>query len=156
MERHATVTATVAARPADVYELLTDITRLTEWNACIDALVEEPSVFETGAQWVVRMHVPGMPKWDSRSTVVELDPRARRFVHRTQSDDGNPSYAIWTWQVDEAKDGASQVTVTWSLNPKTWFRRTIAVRIRHRQLKNEVAQSLQKIPARLALHDPAG
>jgi len=156
MERHATVTVPVDAPPADVYDLLSDIRRLTEWNDCIEALVEEPSVFETGAQWVVRMHVPGMPRWDSRSTVQELDPRARRFVHRTQSDDGNPSFALWTWQVDDAANGGSAVTVTWSLNPKTRFRKVIAARIRHRQLKGEVARSLAKIPATLALHHAAG
>src|SRR3954468_5066876 len=98
MERHATVTVPVAAPPAAVYELITDVGRLTEWNDCIEALVETPSVFETGAQWGVRMHVPGMGRGDSRSTVAELDVRARRFVHRTQTDDGNPSWAIWTWQ----------------------------------------------------------
>lgn len=156
MERHATITAHVAAPPADVYELLTDIDRLPEWNDCIEALVEKPSEFETGAQWVVRMHVPGMPRWDSRSTVLELDPRARRFVHRTQSDDGNPSWAQWTWQVDGADDGGSTVTVTWSLNPQTRFRKWVAARIRHRQLGGEVARSLAKVPATLALHHAAG
>jgi uncharacterized protein YndB with AHSA1/START domain len=156
MERHATVTAHVAAPPAAVYELLSDIERLTEWNDCIEALVEMPSAFETGAQWVVRMHVAGMGRWDSRSTVQELDQRARRFVHRTQTDDGNPSYAIWTWQVDDGAGGGSTVTVTWSLNPKTRFRRWIAARMRHRQLRGEVARSLAKIPATLGLHHAAG
>lgn len=156
MERHATVTANVDASPADVFELLTDITRLSDWNDRIEALVERPTVFEAGAQWVVRMHVPGMPRWDSRSTVQELDPRARRFVHRTQSDDGNPSFAIWTWQVDDAGDGASTVTATWSLNPKTRFRNLIAAPIRHRQLEKEVARSLAKMPAAIALHHAAG
>lgn len=156
MERHATVTAVVAAPPADVYELLTDVERLPEWNHCIEAVVEMPTVFEAGSQWVVRMHVPGMPRWDSRSTVRELDPRAHRFVHRTQSDDGNPSFAIWTWQVDDAGGGQSTVTASWSLNPKTWGRKLIGARIRHRQLRGEVTRSLEKIPATLALHHAAG
>ena len=79
----------------------------------------------------------------------ELDSRvtnrdARRFVHRSQSDDGNPSYAIWTWEVTPV-DGVSELTVRWEGHPETFWRRVLFSRIRSRQLESETRRSLEAV-----------
>src|SRR3954467_9749004 len=121
MEFHERVTMSVPVPPGPLFELLVDVDRLPEWNRQIEAVVETPPVLQPGADWVVRMHVMGA-RWDSRSTVEDLDRSAMRFVHRTRTDDGNPSFGMWTWQVRPDGDG-SAVTVKWDLHPKTFLRR---------------------------------
>jgi uncharacterized protein YndB with AHSA1/START domain len=140
-EFHGSATTRVTARPDEVFDLITDIDRLPEWNACIESVVEEPPSLVAGTEWVVKMHVSGMPRWDSRSELVELDREARRFAYRSQSDDGNPSFIIWTWEVS-ASDSGSDVTVRWDGHPQTFWRRVLFSRIRHHQLDKEVPSSL--------------
>lgn len=143
-EFQASATKRVSARPDDVFDLITDLDRLPEWNACIEAVLAKPTALEIGAEWVVKMHVPGAPRWDSRSRLVELDRDAGRFVYRSESDDGNPSFIVWTWTVRPAGDG-TEVTVTWDGHPQTFWRKVLFSRIRHRQLDKEVPASLAAV-----------
>jgi hypothetical protein len=64
------------------------------------------------------------------------------FAYRSGADDGNPSYAIWRWQVDPLEQGGSLVTVSWDLHPATFWRRALLARIRARQLRREVPASI--------------
>ncbi len=134
------VTGRLAAPPDDVFALLVDAARLADWNAHIDHVIDAPDHLTGDAQWVVKIRANGT-RWDSRSTLQTLDRTARRFAYRTQTDDGNPSYALWTWNVT-ARDTGSEVAVRWELHPQTFWRRMLLVRIRHRQLKKEVPASL--------------
>jgi hypothetical protein len=93
------------------------------------------------------MHAAGMT-WPSRTRVITVDPDARRFVHRSVSDDGNPSFTIWTWTVTEAPGGA-RVTVSWDPNPRTFWRRHIVVHWRRRCLRRQVPRSLRALAAAL-------
>ena len=134
--------STVVPATADVvFRTLTDITRLPEWNAAMTSVVEQPERLAVGSEWLVEFHALGQT-WRSRSVVEELDPASRRFTYRSGTDDGNPSYARWRWEV--ADDGAgSRVTVTWELHPVTFWRRVLLARIRARQLaRSEVPSSL--------------
>ena len=72
-----------------------------------------------------------------------LDAVNRRFVQRSRTDDGNPSYAEWEWTVT-ADAGGSRLHVSWSLHPVTFWRRTLLVRMRARPL------SRGELPASLA------
>ncbi len=116
----------------DVFDAIIDISRLPEWNAAITAVIEQPQQLEVGAQWIVEMHALGQ-SWHSRSLVETLDPNGRCFAYRSVTDDGNPSYALWTWVVADHPDGAL-VTVAGELHPHTFWRRVLLVRIRSRQL----------------------
>jgi uncharacterized protein YndB with AHSA1/START domain len=139
-EFHGTATARVKA-PADVvFDLITDLDRLPEWNRAVNRIVERPAALTPGAEWVVVMRPPGMPDWKSRSQVEEIQP-GRRFSYRSHSDDSNPSYALWRWDIEPA-DGGAQVTVSWEGHPKTAGRRLFAAPIRRRMLEREVAVSL--------------
>src|SRR5688500_9225975 len=135
-------TATIAA-PADaLFAALTDVDRLPDWNDAIIAVTERPPRLEVGAEWVVTMRAMGR-QWASRSTLVEHDASARRFRYRSQTDDGSPSWAEWSWDVAPIDATSSSLRVAWSLNPVTFWRRTLLVRIRARQLRrDELPRSL--------------
>jgi uncharacterized protein YndB with AHSA1/START domain len=130
----------------DVFRIVTDISRLPEWNTAITAVIERPEQLKVGVQWIVEMHALGK-KWHSRSTVETLDPIGRSFAYRSATDDGNPSYALWTWVVADHPDGAL-ITVASELHPRTFWRRALLVRIRSRQLAHtELKHSLTALDA---------
>ena len=97
-EFHGTATATVRASAEETFDLITDLDRLPEWNRAIQRIVERPADVTPAAEWVVVMRPPGMPSWKSRSHVQEIEPGAR-FAYRTHTDDSNPSYALWQWDI---------------------------------------------------------
>ncbi|MEX1146012.1 MAG: hypothetical protein WEE69_11980 [Acidimicrobiia bacterium] len=107
-------------------------------------LVERPAEMARDAEWVVEMRAMGNT-WNSRSRVIEHDRGALRFCYRSQTDDGNPSYGLWTWTVQDAGSHAATVTVTWELHPKTFARRALLARVRHRQLRKEVRESVRAV-----------
>ena len=131
-----------------VFAILTDIGRLPEWNQRMTSVIEEPAALEIDAQWVVEFRALGQT-WRSRSTVEEFDVAARRFAYRSMTDDGNPSYAQWTWTV--AETSSARVTVAWTLHPATFWRRVLLVRIRARQLaRTELPASLAALASLVA------
>ena len=134
----------VAARPEDVFALITAPERLPEWNGAIVRVVDAPDQLSPGAQWVVQLSALGQ-SWPSRSTVVAIDPQARRFAYRSQTDDGNPSYADWSWTVADASGGC-EVTVSCALHPATFWRRVLFAKIRSWQLRRrELPASLHAL-----------
>ena len=137
------VTEVVAAPPGPVFALVSDVGRLPEWNEIIQVVVERPATMAQDAEWVVELRVLGY-RWQSRSRLIERDQQARHFVYRSQTDDGNPSYAVWSWAVADDPAG-SRVTVSWELNPKTFWRRVLLGRIRSRQLRTEVLGSIRAV-----------
>ena len=140
MALHGSVCEVVPASAEELFAVVTDVERLPEWNEIIQRVVEAPGKLTNGAEWVVEIKAFGQ-RWRSRSQVIECDAHARRFVYRTQTDDGNPSFAIWTWQI-EADPAGSRVTVRWELRPKTFWRRVLLGRIRNHQLRKEVRASI--------------
>jgi uncharacterized protein YndB with AHSA1/START domain len=143
MDFNRTATTVIDAPAADVFDRITDIDHLPDWNLEIPKVLDAPAVVEPGAQWVVQIHAMGT-HWNSRSTVTELDPARGRFAYRSQSDDGNPSFADWLWELSEV-EGGTRVTVSVSVRPKTRFRKLIASRIRPRGLHRAVQQSLETL-----------
>lgn len=130
-----------------VFALVTNLDRLPEWNVVITDVVERPAALERDAQWVVELHALGQ-SWRSRSTVIEHDPEQRRFRYRSQTDDGNPSWAEWSWTATPLTDSRAEVTVSWHLHPTTFWRRVLLSRIRDRQLRRrEVPTSFGRLAA---------
>ena len=143
MGMRETASAQIAAPPEMVFSLVTDPSRLPSWNRAITDVTEVPEHLEPGSVWKVRIHALGQ-SWVSKSQVSTLDQVAGRFVYRSQSDDGNPSYADWEWHVESDQNG-SRVTVTVDLNPTTFWRKHLLVRIRRPALKKEISDSLQAL-----------
>ena len=83
-EFHGTATGRVDATPEAVFDVITDVGRLPEWNDAIESVTERPPALTEGAEWVVVMHPARMPRWKSRSRVEEIDRHALRFAYRTR------------------------------------------------------------------------
>ena len=135
----------MGAAPQAVFTLVTDVSRLPEWNKAITQVVEAPERLDPGSVWKVRIHALGR-SWVSKSRVSLLDPATGRFAYRSQSDDGNPSYADWEWHVEPHESG-SMVTLTVDLNPITFWRKHLLVRIRRPSLRKEMQESLAALAA---------
>ena len=134
----------VAAAAEDVFALITAPARLPEWNGAIVRVVDTPEQLRPGAELVVQLSALGQ-SWRCRSTVVAIDPRARHFAYRSQTDDGNPSYADWSWQVTDAPGGC-EVTVSLALHPATFWRRVLLAHLRAWQLRRqEIPSSLRAL-----------
>jgi hypothetical protein len=140
MGKQETASARVAATRQAVFGLVTDIPRLPLWNEAITDVIEAPERLEAGSVWKVRLHALGQT-WASKSQVSAIDPATGQFSYRSQSDDGNPSYVDWEWHVDADGDG-SLVTLTADLNPITFWRKHLLVRIRRPVLRREMRASL--------------
>jgi uncharacterized protein YndB with AHSA1/START domain len=140
-EFHGRASARVDAAPQKVFDLLTDVDRLPEWNAAIEAVVERPPTLAEGVEWTVKMHPPRLPSWMSVSRVEELDRERLRFAYETRNADGNPSYVNWAWEVI-GSDGCADVTVAWDCHLETLDRKLLAGPLRRRQLAREVPTSL--------------
>ena len=143
-EIHGTAVGSVNAAPDVTFRVITDIGRLPEWNRAIERVVGPALDLCPGTEWVVKMHPSRVMTWQSRSRVEEFDKDVRRFRYRTWNADGNPSYAVWKWQVVPL-DSMAQVSVTWDVYLKTLDRKWLAGPIRQRQLRKEVAESLQAL-----------
>jgi uncharacterized protein YndB with AHSA1/START domain len=126
-----------------VFRFLTDVSKLPEWNQAITEVVDSPTRLEPGAVWRVRIHALGQ-SWVSKSRVSDLDPQTLRFSYRSESDDGNPSYADWAWQVEPDGDG-SMVSVSVEVKPVTFWRKHLLVRIRRPALRREMHNSLSAL-----------
>ncbi|MGH2730170.1 MAG: SRPBCC family protein, partial [Actinomycetota bacterium] len=136
------VTDRLSVPPDDLFDLISSVDRLPEWNEHIHHVVDAPTgPTREGDEWVVEIRVMGT-RWNSRSRIEELDRDARRLSLVSQTDDGNPSYGRWKWQVMPV-GGKAEITVSWELYPKTFWRRVLIARIRHRQLRDEVRSSLR-------------
>ena len=147
--REQTAMRLVAAGPDDVFALITEPDRLPEWNGAIVRVVDAPEQLSVGAEWVVQLSALGQ-SWPSRSTVLELDAKTRRFAYRSQTDDGNPSYADWSWHVADAPGGC-EVTVLVALHPATFWRRVFLAKVRAWQLRRqEIPASLRALASRAA------
>jgi uncharacterized protein YndB with AHSA1/START domain len=132
-----------AASPEAVFDLITDIERLPEWNKEIGEIHENPAALTPGAQWVVEIHAMGT-HWPSRSTVVECDREAGIFAYRTQSDDGNPSFVNWVWRLTPHAGGC-RIQVDASVNPRSFWRRYLLSNIRRPNLRHAVRTSLNNL-----------
>ena len=152
MQKNTSASAVVDADPDAVFSVLTDIDHLGEWNHIITRVLQRPTQMEPGAEWVVEMHAMG-ETWASRSHLEAIDVPARRLRYRSGTDDANPSFTRWDWQVDPHPGGAL-VSVSWDLNPKTFWRRHLIVHLRRRALAREVPTSLQAL-ANAARRRPA-
>ena len=134
----------VAVPADDVFALITTPDRLPDWNGAIVRVVDAPEKLSPRAEWVVQLSALGQ-SWPSRAAVVDIDPQARHFAYRSQSDDGNPSYADWSWSIAEAPGGC-EVTVSCALHPATFWRRVLLSRIRSWQLRRrELPASLHAL-----------
>ena len=149
-EFHGNDATRLTAAADALFAALVDVDRLPEWNARIHHVIEGPapaSPEAEGTEWVVQMRASG-GRWPSRSRALVVNPVAHRFKYETHTDDGNPSFALWSWQVTPV-DAGCELMMTWAVYPRTWGRRLLGARIRRPALINEVRTSLAGLDAHL-------
>lgn len=136
-----TETVQLSASAPDVFDLLVDVDRLPEWNAHVHHVIKWPKgPLAEGVEWVIQMRAMG-GRWPSRTRALIVDRAALSFEHRSCSDDGNPSYALWSWRVSPGEHG-STLTVTWAAYPRSFWRKLLFARVRRPLLAAEVRASL--------------
>lgn len=141
--KNTATSSVVEADPDAIFGVLIDVDRLAEWNAIITRVLHRPTEMTPGAECVVEMHAMGQT-WASRSRLEAIDRGARRFAYRSGTDDANPSFTVWRWQIDPHPRGAL-VAVSWELNPMTFWRRHLIVHLRRRALAREVPGSIRAL-----------
>jgi len=150
-EFHGRASTRLDTTPQAVFDLITDVDRLPEWNAAIEPVVECPPALAEGLEWTVKMHPPHAPSWKSISRVDVLQRDNFRFAYETRNADGNPSYTKWAWELVPAGTG-TEIAVTWDCYLKTFDRRVLAGPLRKRQLAHEVSNSLAAIAKAVGAH----
>lgn len=133
--------AHISADPDAVFAAITDPRRLPEWNRAITDVIDAPEArLRAGSIWKVSVHALGS-SWVSRSEALVVDTAEGHFAYRSQSDDGNPSYATWEWHVEPSPEG-TQVTMSVDLEPLTFWRKHLLVHLRRPALQREMRASL--------------
>jgi hypothetical protein len=127
-----------------LFAQITDLGRLPQWNRAITEVIVAPDApLRSGSIWKVKVHAMGR-SWVSRSEACVVDKAGGRFAYRSQSDDGNPSYAVWEWQLEPSAEG-TRVTMSVDLEPLTFWRRHLLVHLRRPALQREMRASLDAL-----------
>jgi uncharacterized protein YndB with AHSA1/START domain len=140
----------IDAPASEVFAAITDVPALPRWNVHIRRVLDAPGgPLVEGAEWVVLMRAMGTT-WPSRGRVLVLDTGTFRFEHLSRTDDGNPSWAGWRWQVTPSGARRARLSVEWDINPRTFWRRALLARLRDRRLAEEVTTSLTVLADQLS------
>jgi hypothetical protein len=100
----------VACSPEDLYDLVSDITRMGAWSpVCKDCWWDEGAGAEVGAWFTGRNELPERT-WETRSEVVAAD-RGHEFAFIV-----NGSWTRWGY-VFTPVDGGTQLTESWKFLP---------------------------------------
>lgn len=103
-DRELVASATVAAPPERVWELLTDLGRMSSWSPELVRMFPVlPGGLRLGQQYVGINRRKAMV-WPTRSVVAEIEP-GRRLAWDTRS-----SGARWIWELAPSGDGGTVVT----------------------------------------------
>ncbi len=103
-DRELVASATVAASPEHVWELLTDFSQMPTWSP---ELVRMTPLLRGGlrvGQQYVGINKRKAMVWPTRSVVAVLEPG------RTLAWDTRSSGARWIWELEPTADGATTVT----------------------------------------------
>ena len=107
--------------PEDLYEMVTDVTRIGEWSPiCKAAWWDEGSTGQVG-EWFTGRNVDGETTWETRSEVVAAS-RGQEFAFIVGG-----SLVRWGY-VFAPVEGGTEVTESWEFRPAgaTSFRRRTA------------------------------
>ena len=101
------VSTTIAAPPAEVYDLVSDVTRMGSWSPeCVRCkwLDDEHTKFKG-------YNRKGLVRWSTTATVVRAEP-GEEFTFDVTAVAGIP-VARWSYRFEPAADGGTVVTEVW-------------------------------------------
>ncbi|SFC90705.1 Polyketide cyclase / dehydrase and lipid transport [Nocardioides terrae] len=96
-------TITVAASPAQVWALVTDVARMPEWSPQVVRSVVLGGRVKLGARFV-NVNRQGPKRWPTTAKVVRFTPHSD-FAFRIFE-----NHTIWSFQLEPAVDGGTVVT----------------------------------------------
>jgi Polyketide cyclase / dehydrase and lipid transport len=100
----------IARSPEDLYDLVSDVTRMGEWSpVCRACWWDDGDTVRVGAWFTGRNEVPGRT-WETRSEVVAAD-RGREFAFIVGG-----AWVRWGYTFDPV-DGGTKVTESWEFLP---------------------------------------
>lgn len=134
----------IAAAPAAVYALVSDVTRTGEWSpVCRGCWWDEGGGPQAGAWFTGRNETPERT-WETRSQVVTADP-GRAFAWEV-----NNGWVFWQYTLEPEGDG-TRLTESWEFRPAgiEGFRERFG---KHADalIEEQVAAATAGIPATLA------
>ncbi|GAA4101697.1 SRPBCC family protein [Nonomuraea soli] len=111
-EPSASASIEISAPPERIYELITDLARVGEWNAeCVGGKwLGEVKWAEPGARFV-GSNRNGARRWRTHNTVTAAEP-GRVFSYHTRAA-GVLDVAIWRWELTPSGDGCRVEHMTW-------------------------------------------
>jgi hypothetical protein len=103
----------VARSPEELYDLVSDVTRMGEWSpVCKACWWDEGDTARVGAVFTGRNETPERT-WETRSEVVVADP-GREFAFVVQA-----TGTRWAYTFSPAEDG-TQITESWEFPPSAF------------------------------------
>jgi uncharacterized protein YndB with AHSA1/START domain len=121
----------VAARPALVWDLVADITRVGGWSPeCIRAAwLGEPGRPQPAARFTGHNRVPNGFEYEVTCVVTEADrPRAFAWVVLDDSDDPARPSSTWRYRIDPLPGGGSMVRQRFTHGPGASYLRAAAAK----------------------------
>jgi uncharacterized protein YndB with AHSA1/START domain len=97
-----TAMITIAAEPAQVWSLVSDLTRMREWSPQVVRTVVLPQPVRLGSR-MFNLNRQGRKRWPTTGKVVRFAP------HRDLAFRITENRTVWSFQLEEA-DGGTQVT----------------------------------------------
>lgn len=110
-ELTCSVSIVINRAPEDLYDMISDVTRMGEWSpVCRACWWDEGAGPAVGAWFTGRNEVPGRDPWETRSQVVTAD-RGREFAFAVGG-----TFVRWAYTFAPAPGGA-EVTESWQVLP---------------------------------------
>jgi hypothetical protein len=105
-------TVDVARTPEDVYDLVSDVTRMGEWSPICQACWWDEGDGPRVGAWFTGRNVTPEREWETRSQVVAADP-GREFTWEV-----NNGWVRWGFTLEAATPNATRLTQSWTFLPK--------------------------------------
>jgi len=104
--RHFSDSIVIARSPEDLYDMVSDVTRMGEWSPICKACSWEDGAGPRAGAWFTGHNETAERSWDTRS-LVEVADRGRQFTFAVFG-----SRVRWSYTFAPA-DGGTRLTETW-------------------------------------------
>jgi len=113
---HHSDSIAVDRRPADVYAIVSDLTRMGELSpVCKHGSWDDPAQAGKEGAWFTGHNVIGEFTWDTHCRVLAAEP-GREFTFVNYGPSGDVELVKWGYAFEPERDG-SKVTESWQLLP---------------------------------------
>lgn len=138
----------IAAEPAAVWALVSDITRMGDWSPhTVEARWADPADgagAAVGKRFRGTNRLPIVRQWTSTATITACDP-GRRFAFAVGKNPDDPN-TVWSYDFEPAPAGGTRVTERWHMLREPWvvlvYYRLIG---QHQRIARGVEETLRRL-----------